>query len=100
VGKAVSIEKERTLRLAREIERELRLTGARELRVPITEVEDPARWRRAAVMASHRIGFVANTLKWGRTLVLLVHKPVTEAESRWAAEVTTDLLLPAGWRPR
>ncbi len=57
MAKVVSIERERTLRLADAIERELRVSGVRELRVSKGEVEHPRRWRRAAVIAAHRLGF-------------------------------------------
>ena len=61
MGKVISIERQRTLRLALEIEREFRRSGARELRVKASYFDDVGRWRRAAVIAVHRLGHPATT---------------------------------------
>jgi hypothetical protein len=99
VGKVVNLERERTVRLASDIERVLRRSGERTFAVPSSSVEDPIRWRRAAVMAAHRLGFRACTYRRNGCLVVEVARPVTDAERRSAAEVFSGLLL-AGPRRR
>ena len=92
VRRIVDLDRERTRRLAVEIERELRLTGVRTLVAAIDEVEDLGRWRRAAVMASHRMGHRARTYLWGREVAVELDLPVSEAEDRRAAEMVASLL--------
>ncbi|HET9078568.1 MAG TPA: hypothetical protein VFN68_16655 [Acidimicrobiales bacterium] len=96
MGEVVSVERERTSRLADAIERELRVTGARELRIPMEAVEDPGRWRRAGVLASHRLGFKASTFAVAGVLGLIVHQPVTDAERRRFANAMAALIVPRG----
>ncbi|MHB1614430.1 MAG: hypothetical protein ACYCXA_13680 [Actinomycetes bacterium] len=90
--RVVDLERERTRRLSSEIERELRLTGVRTLVAAVDEVEDLGRWRRAAVMAAHRMGHQARTYVWGREVAVELDRPVTEAEDRRAAELVASLL--------
>ena len=90
--RVVDLERERTRRLSSEIERELRLTGVRTLVAAIDEVEDLGRWRRAAVMAAHRMGHRARTYLWGREVAVELDLPVSEAEDRHAAELVASLL--------
>ena len=93
--KLVRLERERTRRLLKQIERDLRLahaTGERVLAVEADEVEDVPRWRRAAVMSAHRMGYRATTYCWGNQLRVELDLPVTEEERRRAAAVTADLL--------
>lgn len=90
--RVVDLERERTLRLSAEIERELRHSGARTLAAAVEEVEDLGRWRRAAVMAAHRMGHRARTYLWGREVAVELDLPVTEAEDRHAALAVASLL--------
>jgi hypothetical protein len=93
VGKIVSIERQRTVRLADDIEGMLRRGGDRELRLRAEDVEEPTRWRRAAVMAGHRLGYPTSTWAAGGWLGLLLHRPVTEAERRGSAEAMAGWIL-------
>ena len=88
----VDLDRERTRRLSSDIERELRLTGVRTLVAAIDEVEDLGRWRRAAVMAAHRMGHRARTYLWGKEVAVELDLPVTEAEDRRAAEFVASLV--------
>ena len=90
--RVVDLERERTRRLSSEIERELRLTGVRTLVAAIDEVEYLGRWRRAAVMAAHRMDHRARTYLWGREVAVELDLPVSEAEDRHAAELVASLL--------
>ena len=89
----LSIESQRVKRLAAVIERDLRAGMAREIRVRATDAEDPGLWRRAVVIAAHRLGLRATTFVTGDALVLLVHRPVSDSEKRMAAEAIADLIL-------
>ena len=64
VARVVDLDLEKTRRLARDIERELRNSGGREFAVEVGAVEDVSRWRRAAIMAAHRMGHRASTYLW------------------------------------
>ena len=90
--RVVDLERERTRRLSSEIERELRQTGVRTLVAAVDGVEDLGRWRRAAVMAAHRMGHRARTYVWGREVGVELDLPVTEAEDRRAAQLVANLL--------
>jgi hypothetical protein len=93
--KLVRLERERTRRLSRQIEQDLRrthATGGRMLAVEADRVEDVPRWRRAAVMAAHRMGHRATTYCWGNQVRVELDLPITEAERRRAAIVTAGLL--------
>jgi hypothetical protein len=96
VAKLVKLEAERVRRLADAIERNLRAGALREIRVAVEDVEDPGLWRKAAVMAAHRLGFRATTFCAAGALVLLVHRPVTDAERRQAADAMAALILQGG----
>ena len=93
MGKVISIERQRTLRLALEIEREFRRSGARELRVKAGDVDDVGRWRRAAVIAVHRLGHPATTWASGEIVAAAVLRPVTVMERQDAAQRIADLLF-------
>jgi hypothetical protein len=100
--KLVRLERERTRRLSRQIEQDLRranATGGRMLAVEADSVGDVPRWRRAAVMAAHRMGHGATTYCWGNQVRVELDLPITEAERRRAAIVTAGLLgLPGASR--
>jgi len=58
VAKVVDLERRKVDKLADEIERQLAgLPPMSHLHVPLSEVEDPQRWRRAARLAAHRLGW-------------------------------------------
>ena len=58
MAKVVDLERRKVDKLADQIERQLAgLPPMSHLLVPITEVEDPQRWRRAARLAAHRLGW-------------------------------------------
>jgi hypothetical protein len=93
--KLVRLERERTRRLSRQIEHDLRrthATGSRMLAVEAEGVGDIPRWRRAAVMAAHRMGHRATTYCWGNQVRVELDLPITEAERRRAAILTASLL--------
>ena len=90
--RVVDLERERTRRLSSDIERELRLAGVRTLLAAVDEVENLDRWRRAAVMAAHRMGHRARTYLWGKEVAVELDLPVTEAEDRRAAELVASLV--------
>lgn len=90
--RVVDLDRERTRRLAAEIERELRQAGVRTLVAGVDDVEDLGRWRRAAVMAAHRMGHRARTYLWGREVAVELDLPVSRAEDRQAAEMVASLL--------
>ena len=91
----VDMERERTLRLSCTIERDLRRAGGKSLSIDEDRVENLARWRRAAVMAAHRMGHRAETYRWlGRWRIDLDY-PLTKAESKFAADVIGGLLFDA-----
>lgn len=54
-ARVVDLEREKTRGLARDIERELRNSGDRVFAVEVGAVEDVSRWRRAAIIAAHRM---------------------------------------------
>ena len=95
LSRLVNMERERTRRLSRTIERDLRRAGGKSLAVDEGEVEDPTRWRRAAVMAAHRLGHRAETYRWLGQWNVDLDYPVTKAESQFAADVIGTLLLGA-----
>ena len=88
----VDMERERTRRLSRVIERDLRWTRGKALAVDEGKVGDPVRWRRAAVMAAHRMGHRAHTYLWLGQWHVDLDYPVTKEESRMAADVMGALL--------
>jgi len=89
----VDMERERTRRLSRVIERDLRWTRGKALAVDEGKVGDPVRWRRVAVMAAHRMGHQARTYLWLRQWQVDLDYPVTKEESRMAADVMGALLF-------
>lgn len=91
-SKVVDLDRERTRQLSRTIEKDLRRGGARTLKVDVDALEDVARWRRAAIMAAHRMGHRATTYLWRRQLHVELDLPVTEAERRQAALVAESIL--------
>lgn len=88
----VNLDRERTRRLAKEIERDLRRAGGRSLIVDLSTIDDVARWRRAAVLAAHSLGHRASTYMWGGRLRVELDLPITEVERRQAALVTARLV--------
>jgi len=88
----VDMERERTRRLSRAIERDLRRAGGKALAVDEGGVDDSVRWRRAAVMAAHRMGHQAHTYLWLGQWHVDLDYPVTKEESRMAADVMSALL--------
>jgi hypothetical protein len=98
MGKLVSIEGRRTVRLADAIERRLRANGECGFVVDADEVDDPDMWRRAAVMAVHRLGYKARTWADADQVAVIVDRPVTEAEKQWAADAVSAFIRP-GPRP-
>ncbi len=93
--KLVRLERERIRRLSTQIEQDLRrahATGGRMLAVEADRVGDVPRWRRAAVMAAHRMGHRATTYCCGSQVRVELDLPITEAERRRAAVVTAGLL--------
>jgi hypothetical protein len=87
------MERERTRRLSRVIERDLHRAGGKALAVDEGNVEDPVRWRRAAVMAAHRLGHRARTYLWLGQWHVDLDYPVTHEQSRMAADVMGALLF-------
>ncbi|HZU74094.1 MAG TPA: hypothetical protein VE990_15115 [Acidimicrobiales bacterium] len=77
----------RVTAMADAIEKELRATGSTELHVRADAVSDRTEWRRAAVIAAHRIGYPGATLDRGGLLSLFVGKPSSPLEDRLAADV-------------
>jgi hypothetical protein len=94
VGRVVSLERERTRRLSMVIERQLREAGGRSVAVDAASVEDVARWRRAAIVAAHRMGQRASTYALAGQVRVELDLPVTAAEHGWAAQVAAGLLAP------
>ena len=90
--RVVDLERERTRRLSSDIERELRLTGARTLVATLDEVENLDRWRRAAVVAAHRMGHRARTYVWGQEVAVELDLPATGLEDRFGAELAASLV--------
>lgn len=88
------LEPQRTRRLARRIARDLRAAGGRTLTVPVADVEDLARWRRAAIQAAHALGERASTRVVGDQVTVEVHRPVTMADRRAAAALAATFLPP------
>ena len=58
MAKVVDLERRKVDKLADQIEQELAgLPPMSRLHVPLSDVEDPERWRRAARLAAHRLGW-------------------------------------------
>ena len=93
-ARVVDLEREKTRRLARDIERELRNSGDREFAVDVGAVEDVSRWRRAAIMAAHRMGHRASTYLWRGEWRVELDLPVTEAERRYSALLIGSIIAP------
>jgi pyridoxal biosynthesis lyase PdxS len=91
-ARVIELDRAKTRRVSREIERDLRRGGARTIMVDVQTVEDVLRWRRAAIMAAHRMGHRATTYLWGRQLLVELDLPVTDPERREAAAVTSSIL--------
>lgn len=94
-SKVVDLDRERTRQLSMQIEQGLRrahATGGRMLAVEADRVGDVQRWRRAAVMAAHRIGHRATTYRWGSQVRVELDLPVSEGERRRAALVVASQL--------
>jgi hypothetical protein len=98
MGKVVSIEKHRTVRLADAIERKLRANNGSGFVVDAGEVDDPRLWRRAAVIAVHRLGYRARTWGGEDRLAVIIDRPISDVEKRWAAEAISAVIRP-GPRP-
>ena len=91
-ARVIELDREKTRRVSRVIERDLRRGGARTLMVDVQTIEDVPRWRRAAIMAAHRMGHRATTYLWGRQVTVELDLPVTDEERRQAAAITSGLL--------
>ena len=89
----VDLEAERTRRLSASIERGLRRGGGRGLAVDEDRIDDVGRWRRAAVMAAHRLGHRASTYRWRGQWDVALDVPVSAVEQRSAAELTVGLIF-------
>ena len=63
----------------------------------LDQVEDVARWRRAAVAGAHRMGQRASTHVWRGQVYVALDPPVTDAERRQAALAVSGVL---GLSPR
>lgn len=98
MGKLVDIEKYRVAKLADGIESKVRRNGGSGYAVDAATVEEPELWRKAAVVAVHRLGYRASTYRAEGRLAVVVHRPISEAEQRLAAEAVSALLRP-GPRP-
>jgi hypothetical protein len=107
--RVIDLEREKTRRLAREIERELRNSGDRVFAVEAGAVEDVSRWRRAAIMAAHRMGHQASTYLWRGEWRVVLDVPVTAAERRRSALLIESIIAPplprartdrSAWRSR
>ena len=94
MGKVVSIEKHRTMRLADAIERRLRANHGCGFVVNAHEVDNPMVWRRAAVIAVHRLGYRARTWAGGDHLAVITDRPINDVEKRWAAEAVSAIVRP------
>jgi hypothetical protein len=94
VGRVVDLECERTRRLSVLIERDWRRSGDATVAVDADAVDDVRRWRKAAVMAAHRMGHKASTYAWRGEWVAALDVPVTVADNRRAAEILASLILP------
>ena len=109
MAKIVDLERRRVDKLADQIERQLAgLPPMSHLHVPISEVEDPQRWRRAARIAAHRLGWRVATGVSRHGFVWLTDtreppREVLEARSRQLSD-RLDLLISetraASHRPR
>jgi hypothetical protein len=98
MGKVVSIERHRTMRLADAIERKLRANNGSGFVVDAGKVDDLRAWRQAAVIALHRLGYKARTWVGEDRLAVIVDRPISAAEKRWAAEAVSAVIRP-GPRP-
>ena len=85
-------ERTRVAEMAGAIEEELRASGSRELHVRADSVADRGEWRRAAIIAAHRIGYPGATMDRGAVLSLFVRKPSSPLEDRLAANAVAALI--------
>jgi hypothetical protein len=93
-ARVVDLERAKTRRLARDIERELRNSGDRVFAIDVGAVEDVSRWRRAAIMAAHRMGHQASTYLWRGEWRVALDIPVSEAERRRSALLIESIVAP------
>lgn len=98
MGTVVSIQKRRTERLADAIEQTLMINGGYGFIENAAEVDDPRLWRRAAVVAAHRLGYRATTWADEQHLVVVINRPITDDERQAAAKAVSAVLRP-GPRP-
>jgi hypothetical protein len=94
MAKVVDLERRKVDKLAEQIERQLAgLPPMSRLHVPIAEVEDPGRWRRAARLAAHRLGWRVATgvSRHGFVWLTDVREPPPEVLEAHSRQVTDRL---------
>lgn len=94
MAKVVDLERRRVDKLADQIERQLAvLPPMSHLHVPISEVDDPQRWRRAARLAAHRLGWRVATgvSRHGFVWLTDIREPPPEVLKAHTAEVMDRL---------
>ena len=98
MGRVESLERARTERLADTLVAPLRERGQAFAR--IADVDDVGRWRRAAVLAGHRLGLHVRTLvaESSDLVAYVTDRPVSMAEQREGLRLVTQVL--AGGHPR
>lgn len=108
MARVVDLERRRVDKLAEQIERQLAvLPPMSSLQVPISEVGDPQRWRRAARLAARRLGWRVATgvSRHGFVWLTDIREPppeVLEARSRQLSDRLDHLISEAraAHRPR
>lgn len=109
MGKVVDLERLKVDKLADQIEGQLAtLPPMSHLHVPLSEVEDPERWRRAARLAAHRLGWRVATgvSRHGFVWLTDIREPapeVLEAHTRQVMDRLDRIILEAraaAHRPR
>ncbi|HEX2699211.1 MAG TPA: hypothetical protein VHM89_03280 [Acidimicrobiales bacterium] len=94
MAKVVDLERRKVDKLADQIEQQLAvLPPMSHLHVPISEVEDPQRWRRAARLAAHRLGWRVATgvSRHGFVWLTDIREPPPEVLKAHTAEVMDRL---------
>ena len=93
-ARVIDLERGRTRRLARDIERKLRKSGDRVVTVEVLSVEDVSRQRRAAIMVADEMGHRASTYLWRGERRVELDLPVTEAERRYSTLLIGSIIAP------
>lgn len=94
MARVVDLERHRVEKLAAQIERQLAgLPPMSRLHVPLSEVDDPQRWRRAARLAAHRLGWRVATgvSRHGFVWLTDVREPPPEVQEAHLRQVTERL---------